>query len=152
MGNAMLAQLKCSESCPLVTRPGLVHPQMEGYTLVVCQVDGCRGCSVIDTGQPPGVAMGENIDGPAGFFVHLSDQGESVFPYPAAVFPFLFQQIKRGVQTLFHGFHAEGCRIGYLNNLLECCNQVYCRGACGTDLFCCLINLLLPGPGTCMQG
>jgi hypothetical protein len=76
VGNAMLAQLPRRQRRALVARPGFVDPHVQGNARVVRLVDGRQRGSVVDGGQPAGIAVGKHVDAPAGLL--LGELGQDV--------------------------------------------------------------------------
>src|SRR5450755_1601366 len=81
--HAVFAELPGGERSALIARPGFVGKDMDGYALVVREIDR-RGCGAeIHRRQPTGVAMGEHVNPLATFlFCRDSfDQLEAVTAY-----------------------------------------------------------------------
>ena len=57
MRHAMRSELEGRESCPLVARTGLIDPDVDRDTGVVRGINRRRCRTVIDKGQPTGIAM-----------------------------------------------------------------------------------------------
>ena len=72
VGDAVLAQFPGGQSRALVQGPGFVHPHMHIDAAVKGGIDRGGGRAVFDAGQPPGIAVGEDVDRPVGLLAYGS--------------------------------------------------------------------------------
>ena len=69
--DAVFAKLPGRQTGSLVERPGFIHPDVNIDAFVKGGIDRGGGRAVLDTGQPAGVAVGQDMDG-LSFFLALS--------------------------------------------------------------------------------
>src|SRR5215469_11980644 len=62
MRDAVLAQFPGGEAGALIARPGLVDPDMNGNALVMRAIDGSKGRAPVDSREPAGIAMRQDVD------------------------------------------------------------------------------------------
>ncbi len=60
--HALFAQLEGGQARALVARPGLIHPDVDGQTLCVRQVDRRQRGAPVDGGEPARVAMRQHVE------------------------------------------------------------------------------------------
>src|SRR5262245_11590407 len=81
MRHAVRAKLEGRERGALIARPRLIHPHMHANALVMGAIDRRERRAPIDASEPPGIAMGEDIDGgPALLLGVRTDDSNSVLP------------------------------------------------------------------------
>src|SRR5438105_6800862 len=105
MRDAMLTELPGSEFGALVSRPGLIDPDMNRQTAIMRRIDRRQGRSVIHKSKPARVTMGQDIDRLPSFRARNPlDQIQAVLAdHPAVLFVFcsnLFRNAK-GELNLF---------------------------------------------------
>ena len=69
VGHAVVEQFPRGKAGALVARSGLVDPDVDRQAGVVGEIDRRGGGAPVDGGEPAGVAMGEDVERPAGGLV-----------------------------------------------------------------------------------
>jgi hypothetical protein len=132
-GMPWLSQFPGGQAGALVQGPGFIHPDMDIDPLVVGRVDRGRGRTVLDGGQPAGVAVGQDVDGrPIFALADGLDEAQAVTADQAAVFGFFLGD---GTGGLPGGFQLLIVRPGMDGgqDALHGPLQVDRRGAGGFD-------------------
>ena len=73
-GHAVVDQLPCRQPAPLVPGTGLINPYMYSDSAVMSQIYRRQSRAVIDTCQPSGIAVGQDVYGAAPLSCGLSPQ------------------------------------------------------------------------------
>src|SRR3977135_1416171 len=97
--HAVLAEFPRRELRSLAARPRFVHPDVDRNSGVVRGVDRRGGRTVIDEGEPAGVAMREDVDRGAAFFLaQAADQLEAVLADAPAIFRIFIRYFVRRLE------------------------------------------------------
>ncbi len=91
----MRSQFEGREGSALVARPGFIHPDMEFYAGIMRHINGRKRRTPIDTGEPPGVAVSQDVDPAAGGLGRLADDLQAVKADCTALFDVRIADLRR---------------------------------------------------------
>ena len=92
VGDPVLAKLPLGEK-PLIARTRLFDPDVKGNAFVVRLINGRKSGPVVDRGEPPGVAVREDVQRPALFLIEFAKHAEPRLADAAAALHVLLRHL-----------------------------------------------------------